>query len=138
MRPRARALPSAARHAAALVLAGLGASCSESAPTPAFSEFVVAVGQETFVLRTTDAATSALALANLRGENSQFPIGPLLAGSGGFNAPWSWHFDPAEVRFTEAAIELCDGTPSYVETHLSDFPTYCPWSARVVRVLSSP
>ena len=60
-------------------------------------------------------------------------IGPLLRGDGGFNAPWSWHFDPGQVRMTEAAIEVCDGQPSYVEAHLSDFPTYCPWSARVVR-----
>lgn len=138
MRPRPRARRGAAGVLAVLALGPLCASCGDSAPSPAFSEFVVAVGQETFVLRTTDAATSTLALANLRGENSQFPIGPLLAGNGGFNAPWSWHFDPAQVRFTEAAIELCDGTPSYVDTHLSDFPTYCPWSARVVRAVSSP
>jgi hypothetical protein len=34
----------------------------------------------------------------------------------------------------EAAIEVCDGTPSYVEAHLEDFPTYCPWGGRVVAV----
>jgi hypothetical protein len=33
---------------------------------------------------------------------------------------------------TEAAIELCDGRPSCVETHLSDYATYCPWGARIV------
>jgi hypothetical protein len=67
-----------------------------------------------------------------------FPIGPLRAGDGGFNAPWSWHFDPDEVRFAEAAIELCDGTPSYVEEHLADYPSYCPWAAQVVAVRPAP
>lgn len=132
------AMPKAKGLAAGLALAALGTSCGDSSPSPAFSEFVVAVGQETFVLRTTHAATASLALANMRGENNQFPIGPLRAGNGGFNSPWSWHFDPDQVRFTQAAIELCDGTPSYVEAHLSDFPTYCPWSARVVRMVSGP
>ena len=43
-----------------------------------------------------------------------------------------WHLDPDEVRLVEAAIEVCDGRPSYVETHQSEFPTYCPWGARVI------
>ena len=76
--------------------------------------------------------TIRLAQQNI-GRPTAFPAGPLLRGDGGFNAPWSWHFDPDQVRMVEAAIEVCDGTPSYVETHLSDFPTYCPWGARIVR-----
>jgi hypothetical protein len=97
------------------------------------AEFVVSVGSETFVMRATDPETIRLAQESMEGRNRRFPIGPLLRGDAGFNAPWSWHFDPGQVRMTEAAIEVCDGQPSYVEAHLSDFPTYCPWSARVVR-----
>jgi hypothetical protein len=119
----------------ALLLAG---GCSSSGPSPAGSDFVVAVGAESFVLRTLDPETARLAHANQRGENNMFPIGPLRAGDGGFNAPWSWHLDPAEVRFAEAAIEVCDGTPSYVEAHRDEFPTYCPWAARVVGVRPGP
>ena len=64
-----------------------------------------------------------------------FPIGPLVPGNGGFNAPWSWHFDPERVRMAEIAIEVCDGQPSYVEENLADFVTaYCPWGARVVAI----
>jgi hypothetical protein len=29
-------------------------------------------------------------------------------------------------------MELCDGRPSYVEAHLDEFPSYCPWGAKVV------
>lgn len=93
---------------------------------------MVSVVGETFVMRATDPETIRLARENLAGRNQRFPIGPLRSGNGGFNAPWSWHLDPGEVRMTEAAIEVCDGRPSYVETHLADFPTYCPWAARIV------
>lgn len=102
-----------------------------SSADSAFVDFDVAVGAERFVLRVEDAGTIAQARDVIAGRRSSFPIGRLVRGDGGFNAPWSWHLDPSEVRLTEVAIEVCDGTPSYVEAHISDFPTYCPWSARV-------
>jgi hypothetical protein len=121
-----------------LVLAtSLGAlGCGGSDPDNPFTEFVIAVDDETFVLRVSDPETIRLGFANLRGEASVFPIGPLVRGDGGFNAPWSWHIDPAAVRFTEIAIEVCDGRPSYVEEHVDDFVPigYCPWGGRVVGV----
>ena len=118
----------------ALALALLaGAACSSTSPDEGSAEFVVAVGAEQFVVRSTHAPTAALMREALGGRRSGFPAGPLRRGDGGFNAPWSWHLDPAETRFVEAAIEVCDGTPSYVEAHLAEFPTYCPWGARIVR-----
>ena len=121
------------RAAAVAVLWALAvASCSISEPDPPHVDFVVSVAGETFVLRVTDAETIRLARENREGRNSRFPIGSLRRNHGGFNAPWSWSFDPDEVRMTEAAIEVCDGRPSYVEGHLDDYPTYCPWGARVV------
>jgi hypothetical protein len=112
--------------------AALASSCSSTAPTEVHVDFVVSVAGETFVMRAVDAETVRLARENLAGRDAHFPIGPLRRGNGGFNAPWSWHLDPGEVRMTEAAIEVCDGRPSYVESHLDDYPTYCPWGARVV------
>ena len=112
--------------------AALASSCSSTAPTEVHVDFVVSVAGEAFVMRAVDAETVRLARENLAGRAAHFPIGPLRRGNGGFNAPWSWHLDPAEVRMTEAAIEVCDGRPSYVESHLHDYPTYCPWGARVV------
>lgn len=117
---------------AALSIATLcgGGRCSSA--DPPFVDFDVTVGPERFVLRVEDPATITQAREVIAGQRSAFPIGPLARGNGGFNAPWSWHLLPAEVRLTEAAIEVCDGTPSYVETHIADFPTYCPWAAKVV------
>ncbi len=116
---------------AALLLVALLPSCSED-PTEVEAEFVVAVGDETFVMRTRDPETIRIARENIALPRAH-PTGPLLRGDGGFNAPWSWHFDPDRVRMAEISIEVCDGRPSYVEAHLADFPTYCPWGARIVR-----
>jgi len=115
-----------------LVVVIVAAGCSSPTQPAGVADFVVDVAGERFVLRLTDAETIRLAEANLLGRNSMFPLGPLRAGNGGFNAPWTWHLDPAETRLVELAIEVCDGRPSYVEGHQSDYPTYCPWGGKVV------
>ena len=120
-----------------VVVASLAAfGCGGGEPDNPFTEFVIAVENETFVVRVSDPDTIRLGFANLRGDASVFPIGPLLRGDGGFNAPWAWHIDPAAVRFTEVAIEVCDGRPSYVQEHVDDYLSigYCPWGGRVVAV----
>lgn len=129
MRRQARSLALATFVLASGLLAGSCATPTE--PTRA-TEFVVDVSGERFVVRTSDPETIQLATDNRLGRNGRFPIGTLKPGDGGFNAPWTWHLDPASVRFVEAAIEVCDGRPSYVERHQAEFPTYCPWGARVV------
>jgi hypothetical protein len=106
--------------------------CSNPTAPSGAAEFVVDVSGERFVVRLTDPETIQLAEENRQGRNQRFPLGPLRAGNGGFNAPWSWHLDPAATRFVEFAIEVCDGRPSYVEQNQPDYPTYCPWGARVV------
>jgi hypothetical protein len=120
-------------RATVLAAAMLAVTCSNPAePTPGAAEFTIDVSGERFVLRLTDPGTIQLAEDNRQGRNSRFPLGPLRAGNGGFNAPWTWHMDPAATRFVELAIEVCDGRPSYVERNQADYSTYCPWGARVV------
>lgn len=126
----------ALRGAMVALVAAACVSCGDDGPSATFVDFVAAVEDETFVLRLSDPDTIAAAYANLRGENGRFPIGPLRSGDGGFNRLWSWHIDPEEARLTEAAIEVCDGRPSYVEAHVEDYLPigYCPWGARIVGV----
>lgn len=112
--------------------AAIGCSSSPTNPSPGVAEFVLDVDGERFAIRTSDPETIRLAEENRQGRNRRFPMGTLKPGDGGFNAPWTWHLDPASVRFVEAAIEVCDGRPSYVETHQAEFTSYCPWGARVV------
>jgi inhibitor of cysteine peptidase len=72
-------------------------------------------------------------LANI--PNGRIVRGP---GEGDHNLPWSWHLDAEEIEMAEVTIEVCDGTPSYVEEHVDEFVEtvgrYCPWSARLVSV----
>jgi len=118
---------------AAVALAFVSSGCnSGTGPSPLFRDFVVSVNGESFVVRTSDPETIRLAEENLLGRNNRFPAGPVQPGDGGFNAPWTWHLDPAGTRLVDTAIGTCSGSPSYVETHRTAFPTYCPWGARVV------
>ena len=129
-------MPAVARVVAAFAVAfilTISPGCSSPAsPGDGPAEFVIDVVGERFVVRLTDPETIRLAEEARQGRNARFPLGTLRAGNGGFNAPWTWHLDPASVRFVEVAIEVCDGRPSYVETHQPEFTTYCPWGARVV------
>lgn len=120
------------RTFAVLALAGFAFACSSPTEPADVAEFVVDVSGERFVLRLTDPDTIRAAEDNRLGRNSQFPIGPLRAGHGGFNQPWTWHFDPDQTRFVDVAMEVCDGRPTYVEAHKPEYPSYCPWGAKVV------
>src|SRR5438445_4089189 len=67
--------------------------------------------------------------------NRKIVTGKLARGDGGFNSPWSWHLDPSGLGFTEAALELCDGCPSFVEADLASWlhvGQFCPWSTEVI------
>lgn len=71
---------------------------------------------------------------------ANIPNGRIVRGPGeaDHNLPWSWHLDAEEIEMAEMTIEVCDGTPSYVEEHVDEFADtvgrYCPWSARLVSV----
>lgn len=60
-------------------------------------------------------------------------LGRLAAGDGGFNAPWSWHLDPATLEFADVTIEVCSGCASFVENDLdvwlNNVGSFCPWDA---------
>jgi len=93
-------------------------------------------GSQTFKVFVTKASTIEALFALQRGEASaSIPNGRILRGSGvaGHNEPYSWHLDPSDVDMADATIELCDGSPSYVEDHVAEYVDvigrYCPWGA---------
>ena len=73
-------------------------------------------------------------------STASIPNGKILPGAGemNHNAPYSWHLDPQDISMADFTIELCDGTPSYVEDNVKYFiekvGRYCPWSAKLVSV----
>jgi hypothetical protein len=69
-------------------------------------------------------------------SNASIPNGLVVAGAGQglHNLPWSWHLDAEDIEMAEITIEVCDGTPSYVQETLADWlgERYCPWTAELV------
>jgi hypothetical protein len=74
------------------------------------------------------------AIALWRGQSmAAIPVGAVDCANGMFNCGWTWRIKPDVVRFAEVTIELCDGTPSYVQGHCASFAnSYCPWSAQLI------
>ena len=126
-------------RAVGIVILSVLAGCGGDTPTDPGSSvatFVVEVSGEQFRIRVAD--TMQVRLFDERRASGVEGVinGPLLAGDGGFNAPWSWHLDPELVSVVDVAIELCDGRPSLVEADLAywfgSVGQFCPWGAKVV------
>jgi hypothetical protein len=133
------------RLALTVTLAALVATVrcgSPAAPTPAEAIFQVracrgsllAPDGEVFRILLRDLDLIAQARALVGAGNRKIVAGNLARGNGGFNAPWSWHLDPASIRFPEVAVELCDGCPGGVEANAGTWGTglFCPWSSEVI------
>ena len=106
----------------------------------AYFKVAGATEADTFVIALTDPATIAEARTLASGrEPSKHVTGLVVAAPAPYNAPWSFHLDPASISFAEMSIEVCDAATSYVETHLAEVGgaflpgrRWCPWSSRVV------
>jgi len=127
---RTRAL----RSTFAIIVAACGGDADVARPLPA-QEFVIEVEGERFRLRTSNPATASALDARRRSGSGGVVAGRLIRGDGGFNTPWSWHLDPLSIAVPDAAIELCDGRPSMVQSDIDYWVdtvrSFCPWSARV-------
>jgi len=120
-----------------LIIVLFGCSSENPVQPPANGQyFIVQVGRERFTMFVTDPPTIQFATENFQGKNHKFPTGRISLSNGGFNSPWSWHFQPDNIRMADVAIEVCDGLPSHVNSHLNDYLAtgYCPWSAKVIQV----
>jgi hypothetical protein len=91
------------------------------------------VGSESFRVRLVTPDQVRAAEAARAGGSASIPVGRIVAGTD-VNTGWSWHL--VDVSFAEAAIELCDGLPSFVEREGPRYANgqYCPWGARVVDI----
>jgi hypothetical protein len=116
-------------------------SChSASDPGTAYFKVAGATEADTFVIALTDPATIAEARALASGqEPSKHVTGLVVSEAAPYNAPWSFHLDPASISFAEMSIEVCDAATTYVEEHLAEVGgaflpgrRWCPWSSRVI------
>jgi hypothetical protein len=103
------------------------------------------VGGDRFRLWTTSpAAISGLKALRAGTSTASIPNGRVRRGPGigRHNAPWHWHLDARDIQMAEVTTEACDGTPSYVESHVGEFvgtvKRYCPWAAKLVALKVYP
>ncbi|MFC7622040.1 hypothetical protein [Microlunatus sp. GCM10028923] len=122
---------------ALMVITGCGPAGPPSpSPSPAVrvATFLVA-DRETFRVDLATPELVAHAEKLLAGENVEaIPIGRVVRGDPGPNAPWTWHLDPATFSFAHATTEVCDGLPSFVEDETITSDDYCPWSAKITSI----
>ena len=127
------------------MLAGLSGCHSASEPGTTYFKLAGATDADTFVIALTDPAVIAEARAQANGhEPSKHVTGLVIAEAVPYNAPWSFHLDPASISFAEMSIEVCDAATSYVEEHLEEVGgaflpgrRWCPWSSRVIEEVES-
>jgi hypothetical protein len=122
----------------------LAACSSPTAPSPDLEGGVVATfdtgGGSFKVFVKNPAAISRLVQIDKGANIGQIPNGRILGGSGAgnHNAPHAWHLDPNDIEIVDTTIELCDGSPAYVDANIAEYVDvigrYCPWGARLVRL----
>ncbi len=102
-------------------MAFLSACQGASDPGPAYFKIAGATEADTFVIALADPALIAEARAQAAGEDPvKHVTGLVVAEAAPYNAPWSFHLDPASITFAEMSIEVCDAATSYVEEHLAE------------------
>jgi hypothetical protein len=133
-----------------IYIACLFVSCSKennTAPVPPSDTSVIFLfamrgngsGDETFAAKTTDTMiiNKVLTQLDLPPEKRNLHIhGIVVAGDGGYNLNWDWHFIPDKWDIVESSMELCDGDPKFVTRDiLSKDSTawFCPWASYVLR-----
>ena len=133
---------------AAVLLAACGGRTGEGTTTtgPAvtipegavIAEFETPDGERYRALLDGDAADNARLLF-AGGEAPRIPNGLIHPGDGGVNLGHEWHV--TDVEFADMAIEVCDGTVSYVDDLgyegfvAQHGDRFCPWAAELVGLI---
>ena len=90
-------------------------------------EYVVYVAtQEEVDLMTAEAAA----------EDKTLIVSGLVQKKRPYNSFWNFTMGPRSIELGEVFIEVCDGSPWYVQKHRDDWlgERWCPWSSYVKRV----
>lgn len=107
------------------------AGCDDStAPEGPRFVFRDPLTQEVVRLEITNPAGLAQAETLLASGEGRWALGTPKRGNAGFNAPWTWHIDPATVTFAEVTIEACQSAMSAIGDDLDywiEFGQVCIW-----------
>lgn len=86
-------------------------------------------------------AAEPLAVEQMRSEaaaedKSMIVSGIVRPGRRSYNSDWKFTMAPTSIVLGEMFIEVCDGSPYYVQKHREEWrgERWCPWSSYVKRV----
>ncbi|GAA1193276.1 hypothetical protein F4556_000721 [Kitasatospora gansuensis] len=122
-----------------------GATGTTAASSSAFFEFTD--GTDTFVFKLTDSAKIQQARNILSGVETENVgvMGKVVKTPAWYNSPWKYQIAPNSVSFFGMAMEVCDASISYVDTHLNEVggallpgSTWCPWQSKLTREVTAP
>lgn len=132
-----------------LLLLVVVAACGDDASTTTTTTTEPSAGSVIAELRTPDGETYRVRLegaaadharqAYATGQRPGIPNGRIQPGDGGVNTGRDWHI--VEVEWAEMAIEVCDGTVSYIDSlgyegYVAQHgDRYCPWDAELVDLI---
>lgn len=103
--------------------------------------------RETFIVKLSDPAKIQKARDILGGNQTagRHISGLIVKEAACYNPPWSFHLDPQSIEFFDSAIEVCDGSMGYIETHLDEVGgallpgnRWCSWGSRLVKEIAPP
>jgi hypothetical protein len=127
-------------------LTGVTAHRGAAAPE-AYFEFDYPPASDKVVFKLTDTAKiqEARNIINGTQKDKTHVMGKIVKRAASYNTGWSFHLDPATINFFQAAIEVCDAAPRYVEDHLDEAggaflpgAYWCPWGSRLLREVPAP
>lgn len=128
--------------------ADAGSGSTTTVTTPPASTTAPTADSVIAEFRTSDGVTYRVLLAgeaamHIRqfqpGDEPGIPNGRINPGDGGVNTGHEWHI--TEVEFADLAIEVCDGTVSYIDDlGYQEFVSqhgdrFCPWTVELVQLI---
>jgi hypothetical protein len=125
-------LGSPAGRLAAVALVAVLMTCSDATDPAASTRFVFRDPATNSVvqLRISNGEGLEQAEALLQSGAAMWALGTPRRGDGGFNAPFTWHIDPATVTFAEVTIEACQVSSTMIADDLDywiNFGQVCIW-----------
>ena len=115
----------------------------QATPAPVFATFTFADGQPVRVFATDPQTVRDLTAIAAGQKKDMIPNGLLLddrPGRSPYDPRWSFHFRPESLQMAEVTIEVCDGTPSYIQDHMDEWfagakeARWCSWSAHLTKL----
>lgn len=87
----------------------------------------------TFVVFVNERKPIDLMKAEAAAEDKTLIVSGKVRAETRYNRPWSYSMGPGSIVLGEVFIEVCDGSPHYVERHKKDWlgKRWCPWSSYV-------